>query len=458
MSRIVILLLVISFLAACQSPKPENRQPNIVIIFLDDSGYGDFSPFGNEDLETPGVAQLASEGCSFRNFYVPQAICSASRAALMTGCYPGRTKVTGAHPPQARGLELNFPTMGEVFKAAGYSTAVFGKWHLGDQEDTRPQNRGFDESAGLMYSNDMWKFHPQNPEYWGQWPIQYWENGEVTIEDVQHQEQSQLTKWYTEKAVDFIERKKDQPFLLYVPHSMPHVPLHVSEAFGGKSGKGLYADVMLELDWSVQKINQALKDNGLEDNTIVIFTSDNGPWASYGNHAGTTPFRESKATGFDGGIRSACIVKYPPVIPANTQSTKTFFSIDFLPTLCHVAVVSLPDTEIDGANVWEYLTEDQVTESPQVYYAFSTQRVFEGIISGDGHWKLHLPHNYQTLVEPGADGMPGRYEQVRIDTALFNLLEDPLETTNLLHEQPEEARTLLELAAKHRQRFYPDQE
>lgn len=454
MSRLIFILLTV-LLFGCQPPSDKSTSPpNVVIIFLDDSGYGDFSPFGQTELETPAVAQLAAEGAVFENFYVPQAICSASRAALLTGCYPGRTKVFSAHPPKARGLDTLFPTMGEVFKAAGYSTAIFGKWHLGDQEDTRPHNRGFDESAGLMYSNDMWKHHPEAPEYWGQFPIQFWENGKVTIEDVGHEEQAQLTKWYTEKAVDFINRKKDQPFLLYLPHSMPHVPLYVSKDFEGKSGQGLYADVLLELDWSVFQLNQALKENGLEDNTILIFTSDNGPWIAYGNHAGSTPFREAKATSFEGGIRSACIIKYPPAIEAGSRSQRTFFSIDLLPSLCALAEVPLPQTPIDGANVWPLIRGDKDAQIPQDYYAFSNNSDFQGVISGDGEWKLHLPHPYRTLVEEGADGIPGKYEQRQIDTALYNLAKDPKETINLYKEEPEVARQLLAYAAAHRAKFY----
>jgi arylsulfatase A-like enzyme len=456
MSRIILFLFTI-FLISCQSVSDTPTPPNVVIIFLDDSGYGDFTPFGKKGLETPGVAQLAAEGCSYDNFYVPQAICSASRAALLTGCYPGRTKVFSAHPPKARGLDTIYPTMGELFKAAGYSTAIFGKWHLGDQEDTRPHKRGFDESAGLMYSNDMWKHHPENPEYWGQFPIQFWENGAVTIEDVGHTEQAQLTKWYTEKAVDFIERKKDQPFLLYVPHSMPHVPLYVSEAFEGKSGQGLYADVLLELDWSVQQINQALKDNGLEENTIVVFTSDNGPWIAYGNHAGVTPFREAKATSFDGGIRSACILKYPPAIEAGTRSDRTFFSIDLLPTLAALTGVALPEQPIDGKDVFPLITNQANAQPPQEYYAFSNGNEFQGVMSGDGQWKLHIPHAYRTLAEDGGDGLPGKYEQQQIDTALYNLREDPFETNNLLREAPEVAQRLLEFAAAHRAKFYGEE-
>lgn len=452
-----LLLLFLLAFSACKEQQQQENPPNVVIIFLDDSGWADFEPFGEEHLVTPEVATLASEGRSFHNFYVPQAVCSASRSALMTGCYPGRTKVFGAHGPKARGLDTLYATMGEVFQAAGYKTAVFGKWHLGDQPDTRPHARGFDETCGLMYSNDMWKHHPENPEYWGQYPIQFWENGKVTIEDVDKEDQKYLTKWYTEHAVDFINRHKDEPFLLYVPHSMPHVPLFCSEDFAGKSGKGLYGDVILELDWSVGQINQALKDNGIDDNTVVIFSSDNGPWVSYGEHAGFTPFREAKGTTFDGGIRSACIIKYPRGLEANTTSEATFFSIDLLPSLCQLAGVPLPENEIDGKNVWDLIQGKPGATNPQEYYAFTNGSDFQGVMSGDGAWKLHLPHPYRTLEgveEVGKDGLPVKYNQARIDTALFDMQNDAYETTNVIAEHPEVAAKLLQLANTHRERFF----
>ena len=436
------------------SPVQSVQKPNIVIVFLDDSGYSDFNPFGQQDVPTPHVQQLADEGVSFTNFHVPQAICSASRSALLTGCYPGRTKVFGAHGPKARGLETNFPTLGEVFKKAGYKTALFGKWHCGDQPETRPDARGFDESAGLMYSNDMWKHHPVNPEYWGQYPIQFWENGKVTIEDVGIPEQKNLTKWYTEYAVDFINRSKDDPFLLYVPHSMPHVPIFCSDEFEGKSGKGLYADVMMELDWSVGQITEALKKNGLDDNTIVIFSSDNGPWIAYGNHAGATPFRESKATSFEGGTRSACIIKYPNHLKPKSTSNVAFSSIDLLPTLCDLTNVQVPQTEIDGKNIWELLSGKKDAINPQDYYAFSTGKNFESIMSGDGKWKLHLPHKYNSLISPGKDGSSGKYKSLDIELSLFDMENDPYETTNVIDENPNVKAELMEYAELHKQRFY----
>ncbi len=456
LNRFTLISLIFTFGFTCLlKVSASDSKPNIVIIFLDDAGYSDFQPFDGAELETPHVAQLAAEGKVFERFYVPQAVCSASRAALMTGSYPGRTKVFGAHPPLARGLEPEFPVMSEVFKAAGYNTAFFGKWHLGDQEGTRPHDRGFDESAGLMFSNDMWKHHPQNPDYWGQFVIKYWQNGEVIIEDVGNEEQKLLTKWYTEKAVDFINRQKaNEPFLLYVPHTQPHVPLFVSEEFEGKSGLGLYADVILELDWSVGQIHQAIKDNGFEDNTLILFSSDNGPWIHYGNHAGVTPFREAKATSFDGGTRSPCIIKYPPLFAGGETSSAAFVSIDVLPTLANLAGVPMPENEIDGNDVIDLLKGAEGATTGHDYYAFSTSTRFEAVMSGDGKWKLHLPHNYRRVITPGLDGMPGKGSQDFIELSLYNLEQDPYETINMIEDYPEVAIELMTHAIAHLKTFY----
>jgi arylsulfatase A-like enzyme len=429
------------------------RQPNFVIILLDDSGYSDFRPFGKPDYATPNVERLASQGCRFTNFHVPQAVCSASRSALMSGCYPGRTKVFGAHPPRARGLERNFATMAEVLKPAGYKTAVFGKWHIGDQPDTRPPARGFDESCGLMYSNDMWEYHPESTAY-RDFPLQFWENGKIKIDRITPEHQPMLTTWYTEHAVDFIRRHKADPFLLYVPHTMPHVPLFASEKFKGKSGAGMYGDVMMEIDWSVGEIMKSLHSSGLDDNTLVLMTSDNGPWIVYGNHAGKTPFREAKGTGFDGGTRSACIVRYPGQIKSDSVSKNAFCTIDLLPTFARLAGAALPANPIDGLDVWDLMIDKPGARNPHDYYAFCTGAVFEGVISGDGRWKLHVPHNYQTLEVAGRDGKPGKYRQAHIDLSLFDMDADPYETTNVLDRYPDVAAKLRTFADEHRRLFY----
>ncbi|MEF8811539.1 MAG: sulfatase-like hydrolase/transferase, partial [Bacteroidales bacterium] len=408
-------------------------------------------------------------------FYVPVAVSSASRAALLSGCYPGRTGVFGAHGPNSECLDPEFATLGEVMQQNGYTTASFGKWHLGDVPGQRPHSRGFDESCGLMYSNDMWPYHPENPEHWGQWPLPYWENGEVKIDSMTPKDQRNLSTWYTENAVDFINRHDDEPFFLYVPHSMPHVPLFVSDKFKGESGLGLYEDVMMELDWSVGEIMDALEKNGVEENTMFIFIgSDNGPWLSYMDRAGKTPYREGKGTTFDGGVRNSCIIRYPEHIEPNTVSHNAFASIDILPTICHVTGSPLPDNEIDGKNVWDLITHKPGAENPHDYYPFARHSSLEAVISADGHWKLHLPHQYRSL-EKGEGGTytrrgvrglqpdsnlaeqirrPLTYTQRKIDTALFDMVHDPYEKRNVFHRYPEITDRLMEYAEQHNERFY----
>lgn len=440
--------------SARQNKKHEvHRPPNVVIIFLDDAGWGDVQPFAEPGYETPHIAKLAREGCRFENFYVPQAVCSASRAALLSGCYPERTRVFYALLPGKFGLDPKFLTLAQVLKPQGYATGCFGKWHIGDQPQTRPLARGFDEACGLMYSNDMWEHQPVNPEFWKQYPLRFWEGKEVAIDRVTPQDQTNLTTWYTEHAVDFIERNREQPFLLYVPHSMPHVPLYCSEKFQGKSGAGLYGDVMLEIDWSVGEICKSLKAAGVEENTVVIFTSDNGPWSIYGNHAGKTPFRNCKSTSFDGGTRSACIIKYPGKIKANSTSTKAFCSVDLLPTIASFAGAALPEYPIDGKDVWPLVAGDPEATNPHPYYPFSMGDVLEAVLSSDGRWKLHLPHRYTVVTEPGRDGQPGKSKVHNIELSLFDLENDPSESTNVIDQHPEIARQLKALALKHRDQF-----
>lgn len=431
----------------------EEKKPNVVVIFLDDSGYGDFKPFGDPAYATPEVEKLAKQGMRLNQFYVPQGICSASRAALLSGCYPGRTKVFSAHGPGGRGLEPKFMTMAEMLKKHGYATGHFGKWHCGDQAETRPLARGFDEHAGLMYSNDMWRFHPVSPKHWGKKPLQYWENGKVKIEDVSKKDQESLTKWATDYSVDFIKRNKEKPFFLYLAHSMPHVPLFCSKEFQGKSGKGLYGDVIMEIDWSVGQVNNALKEAGVERDTLVIFSSDNGPWAAYGERAGVTPFREAKATSFDGGTRSATVFKYPAKVKAGSVLDKAICSIDLLPTVAHLTGAKLPTNEIDGKNIWKMLGGSGDAENPHAYYAFTTGRNLECIVSGDGKWKLHKPHGYRHVVVGGKGGMPGRQVGKKIEWALFDLENDPEEKVNLFEKEKEVAARLKKLIEGHQQKF-----
>ena len=270
-----------ALLISCQ-PKvnAEPKPPNVVVIYIDDMGHADIGPFGGNPALTPHLNQMAAEGRKFTSFYVSQAVCSASRASLLTGCYNVRLGILGALGPNSnQGIHPDEMTLGEICQQKGYATACFGKWHLGHHHQFLPQQNGFDEYFGLPYSNDMWPFHPevrhlpmeQRLKHWPHLPLI--DGNDVVTSEVTETEQTQLTTWYTERAVSFIDRNAQKPFFLYVPHSMVHVPLYVSERFKGKSRAGLFGDVVMEVDWSVGQILEALKRNSLDENTLVIFTS-----------------------------------------------------------------------------------------------------------------------------------------------------------------------------------------
>lgn len=446
-------LLLAAVAAATTTARAEEAPPNLVVFFLDDSGYADFHPFGSPPYPTPNMERLVREGRRFNQFYVPQAVCSASRAALLTGCYPGRTKVINALRPDDRGLDPAFPTLAEILKPAGYATALFGKWHLGDQPETHPYARGFDETCGIMYSNDMWAGHPEYPKLWDKKPLQYYENKQVVIPSVTADDQKTFTRRFTERAVSFIQRHKDQPFFLYVPHPQPHVPLFCSPEFEGKSGAGLYGDVILEIDWSLGQILDALDDAGVADNTIVLFTADNGPWTVYGNHAGATPYREAKGTSFDGGTRSACAVRWPRKIPAGTTSDTPWSTLDLVPTIAALARQSLT-TPVDGKDIAPLLTGDPAATNPHEAYYLSIGAQLQAVVSGDGRWKLILPHKHRQVAEYGKDGGHGKYTHTEIGLSLYDLQADPFETQNLINDQPDIAQKLQALAQTHQATFY----
>ncbi len=449
-----ILPLALSLLVGGNLSAAE--RPNIVLIFLDDAAYSDFHPFGNPPYTTPNVEKLAAEGVRYTRFHVPQAVCSASRAALLTGCYPHHTQVVSAISPGMPGLDPEFPIMSEALKKHGYATAHFGKWHIGDIPATRPTARGFDEHAGLLVSNDMWRYNPSWRKNVGSDPLPYWENGVIKIPDTSPDDQKHLTGWATEGATRFIRAKAGkQPFFLYVAHSMPHVPLYCRDEFKGKSGAGTFGDVMMEIDWSVGEIMAALRESGVEKDTIVLLTSDNGPWDEYGNHAGKTPFREHKGTSFEGGIRSALTVKYPQELKPGTVNDRAFGSIDLWPTLAALAGVSLTEKSTDGKNLWTLMRGDEGADNPHDHYFISINWGLEAVMTPDGKWKLHLPHGYRDVVRPGHDGERGETKTSRIEESLFNLIDDPLEQNNLIEDHPEIAKQLREAAADHLKRFPP---
>lgn len=450
--RVIGLFLSLVFVTLT-SLADELRKPNVVIIFLDDSGYVDFHPFGNPPYQTPNVEALAEQGVQLTQFYVPTAVCSSSRSSLMSGCYAARHRVFGAHGPGGRGLDPKFTNIAEMLKSEGYATAHFGKWHMGDQPETRPMARGFGRSSGLMISNDMWRYNPRWARGVGKGPLPFWNNDKIVIEDVRPEDQKLLTKWATDDAVRFIRQQKDLPFFLYLSHSMPHVPLYCSDEFSGKSGVGLYGDVMMEIDWSVGQINEALREAGVERDTIVIFSSDNGPWEEFGNHAGKTPFREHKGTSFDGGTRSATIIKYPAKLEAGRVLDRPLSTIDVLPTVAHLTGAELPDHEIDGKNVWSVIAGDEDVPHPHEFYAFEYSRRLDAVLTSDGRWKMHLPHPYRHVLEAGHDSRRGKVTTNRIDWALFDLDADPYETRNVMADHPEVMKRLKAYAEARREQF-----
>ncbi len=447
-------LFVGAFLLATAVPQASGasapaRLPNVVLIFCDDLGWGDLGCFGAKDLRTPQIDGLARGGTKFTRFYVAQAVCSASRAALLTGCYPNRLGIHGAlGPNQKIGLHQEETTIAEVLKPRGYATAIFGKWHLGRPAALLPTRQGFDEYFGLPYSNDMWPRHPSAPV--GAYPPLPLIQGETVIEEMP--DQSQLTRRYTEHAVDFINRNAARPFFLYLAHSMPHVPIFAGSKFAGRSKRGVFGDVIEEIDWSVGEVLKALRRHGLEDNTLVIFTSDNGPWLSYGNHAGGAgPFREGKGTSFEGGIRVPCVMRWPGRIPRGRVSDAMLMTIDLLPTLAGIAGAPLPPRKIDGLDVLPLLRGDPGATNPHAaYFIYFNQGELQAVRSGD--WKLYLPHTSQTLGgrTGGTNGLPVRYQPLPVGLELYHLGTDASETRDVATKNPEVVSRMLLLAEEAR--------
>ena len=442
LSVFVLSVFVLSGAAPARgSAAAAGRPPNVVLIFADDLGYADVGCYGATGYATPHIDRLAKEGMRFTDFYVAQAVCSASRAALLTGRYSNRVGILGALGPGAKnGIRAEELTLAEVFKSRGYATAAYGKWHLGDRDGHLPTDHGFDDYFGLPYSNDMWPNHPTDKRFP---PLPLIEDKKI----LQTQpDQRQLTTWYTQRAVSFIEHNKERPFFLYVPHSMPHVPLFVSEKFAGKTQRGLFGDVIAEIDWSVGQILDALHRNGLDENTLVIFSADNGPWLSYGDHAGSAgPLREGKGTTFEGGVRVPAIFRWPGTIPAGAVCREPAMTIDLLPTLATLAGAQIPPGHVlDGRDIGPLVRAETGARSPHEALYFYWDRQLQAVRSGK--WKLHFPHPYRTMSEKkGADGMPGDYRQARTDLALYDLEADPGETANLAGRHPDVVERLTRL-------------
>lgn len=456
MFRYFFVFLVLGLISCGEKKAPvkeEERSPNIVLIFTDDQGYQDVGVFGSPNIKTPNLDQMAADGVKMTHYYAAQAVCSASRAGILTGCYPNRIGIHNAlGPDNTHGINETETTLAEMLKEKGYATAIYGKWHLGHHKKFLPTRHGFDEWFGIPYSNDMWPYHPQQGPIFNFPDLPLYEN-ETVIDTLV--EQSQLTTQITERSVDFIKRNKDKPFFLYVPHPQPHVPLFVSDKFKGKSERGLYGDVIMEIDWSVGQIMQALKDNGLEEDTMVIFTSDNGPWLSYGNHAGSAlPLREGKGTAWEGGQREPFIVKYPKKLKPGRTVDVPMMAIDILPTIAHVTESKLPEQVIDGKNAWSILTGERTEPVQDAYFFY--YRVNEMFGVRYGKWKMYFPHRYRTMdgQEPGKDGQPGNYRYVDMEEIeLYDVVNDVSETNNVAEEHPEIVAEIKARANTMRQRL-----
>jgi arylsulfatase A-like enzyme len=458
-SRIALTLIVLAATGSAwaQTPAavpagqarqaPTNRPPNIVLVVADDLGYGDVGAYGSRSVRTPSIDRLAAEGVRFTDFYVAQAVCSASRAAILTGVYPNRIGITGALDHRAtHGLAASEATIAELLRARGYATAIYGKWHLGHLPVFLPTRRGFDDYYGLPYSNDMWPHHPERP---GDYPDLPLIEGERTI--ATNPDQSRLTGEYTRRAVAFIEANRDRAFFLYMPHAMPHVPLAAGEGFRGRSPAGLYADVVEEIDASVGRILDTLARLSIDDRTLVIFTSDNGPWLSYGDHAGSAgPLREGKGTAWDGGVRVPLLARWPGRITKGATVREPAMTIDLLPTLAHLAGAGRPPLPIDGRDIGPLLLGRPNARSPHeslLFYYGTELRALRA-----GRYKLVLPHRSQTLDgPPGRGGQPGRYRIVDVPLALYDLEADVAESRDVAAVHPEVVERVRKMAERARE-------
>ena len=434
--RKVFSLAILFSLASISFAK---KHTNFIIILMDDMGYGDIKANGAIGYDTPNIDRMINEGMVFTHYYAPQAVSGASRAGLLTGCYPNRIGLSGAPFPGCRtGINDEEMTIAEVLKQEGYACAAFGKWHLGDHTQFLPLQHGFDEFYGIPYSNDMWPWHPTL-----KFPDLPLLEGNQVVEV--NPDQSNFTTDFTTRAVNFIDKNKKKPFFLYLAHPMPHVPLFVSDRFKGKSEQGLYGDVMMELDWSIGEILKKLKNEGLDDNTLVIVTSDNGPWLNYGNHAGNSGgLREGKGCSFEGGQRVPCIMRWPGQIPEGSICSRLVSGIDFLSTFAEIAKAPMPVLKTDGVSLLS-LMQGNFSSRPREYFSYYyRENDLEAVT--DGRFKLVFPHTYRSYegYHPGCDGMPGKVNEFKPlkEKQLFDLRRDPGERYNVIDLFPEKVRDL----------------
>ena len=439
MIKQIAILCCVFLLCTCTLQKKESK-PNFIIIFTDDQGYQDVGCFGSPNIKTPNLDKMAAEGMRFTSFYA-QTVCGPSRAALMTGCYPMRNarndNGVAPHPK----LSLSEVTIAEVLKPAGYSTCMIGKWDLAGHNpekfnpDLLPYHQGFDYSFFTPTSNDN--------------RVHLIRNKEVVELNA---DMSTLTRRYTDEAIGFIEKNKEQPFFLYLAHTMPHTLLAVSEEFKGKSEDGMYGDVVEEIDYNVGRLMKVLKEKDLDENTYVIFTSDNGPWWIKKEHAGhAKPLRGAKTSAWEGGLRVPCIIRAPGKVPAGTVSDQVTATIDMLPTIAKIAGAEIPtDRVIDGLDISEIIHGNSTSiERPYFYYQHQELRAVR-----KGKWKLHLPHHPESKAIGYTKWPRHIAPEDRVlfdDYVLYDLEDDIGETTNVSAEHPEvvaELSKLLEWAKK----------
>lgn len=414
-----------------------NEKPNIVFLLCDNLGYGDIDCYGSSLHRTPHLDQMAEEGLKLTGFYVSSGVCTPSRASIMTGCYPRRVNMqksdTGGlvlQPVSPKGLHPDEVTIAEVLKKAGYATTIIGKWHLGDQPELLPTRQGFDSYFGIPYSDDM---TPREGKPWP--PLPLLRNEKVVESGV---DRALLTKRYTEDAVRFIAKNKDNPFFLYLPHAMPgstRSPF-ASDAFLGKSKNGTYGDSVEEIDWSTGEILAALKKNGIDDNTLVIWTSDNGAPRRNPPQGTNAPL---KGWGYDvseGGMRVPCLVRWPGHVPAGTTSNELCSTMDLYPTFAKLAGTSVtPKRKIDGKDIWSLLSNPKESKSPHdaFFYYFGDQ--LQAVRSGP--WKLYLPMEERRINSRTVKEQPAE---------LYHLYKDVAEEKNVARTHPELVQRMIKHA------------
>ena len=395
------------------------QKPNIVYIFADDLGYGDLSCYGAKDINTPNIDQIAKQGIKFTEFYSASSVCSPSRAALLTGRYPQRMGINTVFFSESfTGIPDKEITIPEILKEKGYATGIVGKWHLGHHSKYLPLQHGFDEYFGIPYSNDMES-------------VVYMRGNEVESYKVKQQ---YITKTYTKEAQKFITKNKDNSFFLYIAHSMPHVPLYASEEFIGTSKRGLYGDVVQELDWSVGQILKSLREHGILENTLIVFSSDNGPWLAMKEDGGSAgDLREGKTFTFDGGMKVPTVAMWKNRIPQGIINTEVASQMDWFPTIANITGSSIPKgLVIDGLDISKVLTDKGNRKNSDLLFLDGKQ--LQGYRSGQ--WKVKLPYK-------GFRGNKWKQFVKAHDTLLFNLNTDPGEKNNLFEKYPEKAKEIL---------------